>query len=392
MTRCLHVLPSLGGGGSERSLVELLPGLRASGIDPTVLCFGEGTNGYAQEVRALGVPVLVRPGHLIGRARSVRRVIGELEPDVVHTSVFDADLCGRLGAAGTGVPVVSSLVNTAYDPARRADPSITPWKLGAVRRADAVTARRLTDQFHAVTAAVADSAVDQLGIDRSRITVIERGRDLSRMGVADPARRAAVRASLGLAEDDEVVLAVGRLAHQKGHDVLIRAGARLRATRPRLRILIAGGPGAAGPLVHALLAAPEMAGVPVQLLGYRTDVADLLSAADLLALPSRYEGAAGAAIEAMAMGLPVVASDLPSLREVLDDGQAGAMFPAEDDAAMADAIGGLLDDDRRRTDAGAHGRNRFTSHHSLAVSAERFASWLHQCAGTPIRRPELAVR
>lgn len=392
MTRCLHVLPSLGGGGSERSLVELLPGLAAAGIDPTILCFGEGPDGYLKEVRALGVRTIVRPGSLSARVRAVRRIIRHERPDVVHTSVFDADLCGRLGAARTGVPVVTSLVNTAYDDARQADPAITPWKLDAVRRLDSLTARRLTSAFHAVTATVADSAVMQLGIDPARVTVVERGRDATRLGPATRSRRQSTRASLGLDDDDEVVLAVGRLVHQKGTDVLVRAAARLAPTRPRLRVLVAGRRDAAAPLVDRLLTAPELAGGVVRLLGYRTDVADLLCAADVVAMPSRYEGAAGAAIEAMAMGVPVVASDLPSLREVLDDGRAGALFPAEDDRGLATALSALLDDNDRRVAAGAHGRARFATHHSLETSAQRLAEWLHTCAGTPDRRPDLVVR
>jgi glycosyltransferase involved in cell wall biosynthesis len=109
-------------------------------------------------------------------------------------------------------------------------------------------------------------------------------------------------------------------------------------------------------------------------------------------MPSRYEGAAGSAIEAMALGVPVVASDLPALREVLDGGRAGALFRPEDDTALASALDALLDDHERRAAAGAHGRHRFEERHSLAVSALRFAMWLHDCAGRPERRPEMAVR
>src|SRR5262249_16944316 len=136
--------------------------------------------------------------------------------------------------------VLSSLVNTTYDPARRADPNVRAWRLAAVQAVDGWTARHLTDHFHAITRAVADAARAALRIPAERLTVVERGRSRERLGRASPERRASARATLGLHDDDEVLVAVGRQDWQKGHRVLLDAVSDLAPCHPRMVLLIAG--------------------------------------------------------------------------------------------------------------------------------------------------------
>ena len=257
---------------------------------------------------------------------------------------------------------MTNLVNTSYDLARRQDPNIRLSRLRIVRYVDAWTARRLTTHFHAISEAVEASAVEHLGIDADRVTVIPRGRDRHRLGQPGAGRAQSVRDSLGVAADTRLLLTVGRQEFQKGHEYLIRAFAAVRDDHPAARLMIAGRQGHMSDRLAALVDELEL-GESVDLLGHRPDVADLLCAADLFVFPSLYEGLGGALIEASAMGLPIVASDLPALREVVDEYRNASLVPPGDAERLADAIGRLLDDPKTMQAFGDH---------SLVVFEDRF--------------------
>ena len=214
---------------------------------------------------------------------------------------------------GTPVTVLTSLVNTSYDPVRFADPRIRPWVFRIVQRVDGLTARRLTAHFHAITVAVKDHNVEALHLRAGRVTVIERGRDDGRLGRGSDDRRAASRRTLDLADDAEVVVTLGRQEYQKGQRFLLEAVERLAQNRPRLVLLMLGRRGAASTELDELLRRPLLA-ERVKVLGHRDDAPDVLAAADIFAFPSLFEGLGGSLIEAMALGLPIVASDLPAVR------------------------------------------------------------------------------
>jgi glycosyltransferase involved in cell wall biosynthesis len=282
---------------------------------------------------------------------------------------------GRFAAAGRGRPVLSSLVNVAYAPIRLHDPNVRASRLWAARMIDGWTARHLTTHFHALTEAVKRGAVSSLRIDPERITVIERGRDPERLGEPSRKRRAAARAALGLTQDGDVVVTVGRQEFQKGQRHLLEAFARLAAARPEAVLLVAGREGHASADLETFRAGLGV-GDRVRLLGHRTDVPEILAAADVFAFPSLYEGFGGAVIEAMALGLPVVASDLPALHEVVEAERTGVLVPPGSAADLASAIGGLLDDPARARAMGERGRatflERFTVERTTARMVELY--------------------
>ena len=341
VVRVLHVVNGLGTGGAERSLAELLPGFARAGVESRVACLSRKHEGVHARVEERGVPVtVVGPG----RARSLvglRRLIRDWHPDIVHTSIFDADVLGRAAAVGTPARVLTSLVNTTYDGAAEADPSISARRLAAVRAVDRFTARHLTDHFHAISPAVRDSATAHLGIPADRVTVVPRGRDLGRLGAPSAARRRDVRDRLGLDSGAEVVLNVGRQEPQKGQDVLFRAVARLVEAHPDLVLVQAGRAGKSTAGLRTLVEELGL-GERVRLLGHRDDVGDLLAAADVFAFPSVYEGLGGSVLEAMAMRVPVVVSDAPALVDVVAGGRAGVVVPVGDVEALAEALDRVL--------------------------------------------------
>jgi glycosyltransferase involved in cell wall biosynthesis len=379
--RLFYLINSLGAGGAERSLAELLPFYREAGIETTVVCLRERAIGVETDVRRLGSDVVFLPGN--GHAqwiRSFRSLVRERRPDLIHTTLFDAHLVGRIGAAGTGVPVLSSLVNTTYEESRAGDRRLRPLSFAAVRAVDRFTARALTRHFHAITHAVRDSYVRALGIAPGRVTVIERGRDTTRLGAPGEDRRRRVRESLGIPMDGEVLINVGRQEYQKGQPLLLEAVARLVERRPNLLLLVAGRPGNLTSELQRLHAGLGL-GDRVRFLGHRADVPDLLAASDLFVFPSHFEGLGGAVIEAMALGLPVVASDIPALREVVEGGRCGELVPAGSPDALARAIQALLESPERRAAYGARGRERFHERFEIGRSAERMVEMYRGLTG-----------
>jgi glycosyltransferase involved in cell wall biosynthesis len=367
--KILYVIDGLGGGGTERSLAELLPPLAARGVEPEVVCL-ERRRGAHDALEAAGVPVAVLPaGGWPRRLAALRRRIAAARPALVHTALLKADLAGRLAAIGSGVPVIGSLVSTPYAPVRLSDPAVRPGRLRRARLADAVTARWLCDHFHAVSHAAREAAVAALGVPAERITVVPRGRDPGRLGALSPERRRRARAAFGVAEDAELLVAAGRHEFAKGFPDLIAAVARLAPRRPRLAVLVAGRPGA---LTAELERAIRGAGLAdcVRLLGHRDDLPELLAAADLLAFPSLYEGMPGAVIEAMALGLPVVASDIPPVGEVVEAGASALLAPAGDPEALAAALEAVLADPARAAALGRRGREIFFERFTLDRSVQ----------------------
>lgn len=376
----LFVIDSFGAGGAERSLLDAMPALVERGVTPILVALKRAEVGYEDELRATSLDFRVlTASSRFGRILELRRLVRAERPDLVYTSLFEADLVGRLACAGLRLPVVSSLVNATYDESRLADPRITGWKLSIARRLDGITARLLTDHFHAVSEATKESAMSALGLRSDRVTVVKRGRDPDRFRPADPERRRLARSALGLDSDTEVLITVGRHEYQKGHQVLVRAFAEVAKERPEATLLLVGRYGKTTGELRALITGLGLE-ERVLLLGHRRDVDQLLVAADLFVFPSLFEGLGGALIEALATGLPVVASDLPSVREVVENGENALLVPAGDSPALAAAILELLSDPKRRARYGEQSRRLFEASLTLAEANQALVDLLDRVA------------
>lgn len=367
--RVLFLINGLGTGGAERSLAEMLPVLRDEGVHTTVACLHRRDEGVQSQVQAAGFDVrFVRSTGWVGRLREVRRLLRRLRPDILHTTIFESDVVGRFAAVGRGCIVVSSLVNTSYDRQRRDDPNVSALKLAVARTVDGWSARHLADHHHAITGAVRDSSVRALGIDPGRVTVIPRGRDGRRLGVPSPERRLAAREALGVPTRAQVIVNVGRQEHQKGHVDLLAAMAIL-ARRPDVLLLQAGRQGHASKQVSLMCADPLLREC-TRLLGHRDDVPQILAAGDVFAFPSLYEGLGGAVIEAMALGLPIVATSVPALREVVEEGGNALLIPPGKPAHLAEALDQLLGDPGLLAAYGRRSRALFEERFTLERSVD----------------------
>lgn len=336
----LYIIDSLQPGGAERSLETLAPALIDRGVRLDVLYLHERA-GLADSLSNAGARLHSAAGSASRRRwlKVTQSLVRQLSPDLAHTTLFEADQVGRLAAAMNRTPVVSSLVGLRYGPEQRSNPNYRVTRLLAAQSADVVTAR-LVRRFHAVSDQVADSMSRRLLVSRNRIDVIHRGRDPRKLGRRTAERRERVRQELGL-QDRPVVLAVARQEYVKGLDRLIAVTRQLRSQHQEAIVLVAGGAGGA---TDQLVRQVDEAGLTstIRFLGAREDVADLMCAADVLVLPSRSEGFPGVLIEAMLLELPIVANDLPSVREVLGPHAGPNIIDAADAGALTSAISRTL--------------------------------------------------
>jgi glycosyltransferase involved in cell wall biosynthesis len=246
-----------------------------------------------------------------------------------------------------------------------------------VKLIDAWTSRYLTTHFHAVSNAAKLAAVNSLGLPSQRITVVERGRDPDRLGQPSAKRRQQARLKLNLQTTDEVIVNVGRHEYQKGQIFLLEAVAKLAHTRSRLVLLIAG---RSGQVTSELTHLRDQTGLngKVHFLGHRDDVPDILAAADLFVFPSLFEGLPGAVIEAMALGLPIVATNIRPVQEVVEENHNALLVKPTSSSELAIAIETLLEDRERATTFGERSREIFETRFTLAQSVSRMIELYHE--------------
>jgi glycosyltransferase involved in cell wall biosynthesis len=371
--RLVCVIDSLVPGGAERSLAALAPHYAARGVDLEV-AYLHDRPGVQDELERAGAVLHWIGGR--GRVDWVRRLTELLtrrQPELVHTTLFESDIAGRIAARRAGVPVVSSLVSELYGPAHFGTPGLQHWKLRGAQFVDAMTAR-LTVRLHAVSAFVADSMAHRLHYPRDRIDAIPRGRDSRVLGTRTSSRRAAARERLGLAPDIRVLLAVARQEHAKGLDIVLEAMPEVQQRLARVHLLVAGQTGGASPTLCALVDRLHV-GDSVTFLGARDDVADLLCAADLFVLPSRREGSPGAVIEAMALELPILVSDIPQMREVVDEDCAVLVAPGSPAHGFASSIESVFCEPAITTRRVHAARERFLDHFTIDHVADEMVAF-----------------
>jgi glycosyltransferase involved in cell wall biosynthesis len=339
--RVLHVHRIGGIGGSERHLLTLLPALAARGVDVSFLGLDDPSREPEPFYEALRVPYgrLAAPRDLDPLlAGRVRRAIRQA--DLVHTHLVHADVYGALGAR--------RLVSTKHND--------DPFRAGLFRYVERAVARRAA-RIVAITEALARFQVERVGLPAEKVEVIHYGLDElpSAWGSNPPD---------DLPRDAQVLLAVCRLEPQKGVDVAIRALPEIRGRHPRARLVVLG----EGPQRGELEQLAGSLGVPVELPGRVPDVAAWLRRADLLVHPARWEGFGLALLEAMLASLPVVATKVSSVPEIVVDGETGLLVPPDDPSGLAAAVSRVLDDP---SGYGAAGKARAGAEFSVAHMADR---------------------
>jgi glycosyltransferase involved in cell wall biosynthesis len=344
--------------GVANYLIELVADQVARGFVVAVASPADGP--LAPRTRSAGAHHHVwvagrEPGLGLWReVRTLRRLVAALRPNIVHLHSSKAGLAGRLALRGR--------VPTVFQPHAWSFEAVE----GLVRRA-AVLWERAGARWAQALLCVSEAERrrgEQHGI-RGSWCVVPNGVDLDVWPEASDEDRLAARARLGLS-DGPLVACIGRLSRQKGQDVLVEAWSSVAPRVPDARLVLVG----EGPAEASLRRA---AGASVDFAGHRDDVGDWLAAADVIAVPSRWEGMSLSMLEAMARGRSVVATDVAGAREAVGE-EAGAIVPPDDAGALADALAErLLRPELAATEGGA-ARRRAERSHDRRRTAEAVAA------------------
>jgi glycosyltransferase involved in cell wall biosynthesis len=329
----LHVVDSLEFGGLERVAVDLALAQQARGYAVKFFSIAT-TQGLASELQRAGIEVV--QGHKQGTfdtrvLRGIRGTAKAHAANIVHAHNFVPNYYAA--TALLGLWNAPTLVGTCHDMGKR----LEQRHLRAMYKASLLRTRRVA----MVGKQVHDRFVGQGYVPASRAQTVLNGvpiRDLA----DKPALRAKARATLGLAADDLVIGAVGRLVELKNHALLLRILPALVTRLPNLKLALIGG----GPLDAQLKALCAQLGMQAHTVfaGQRTDVNQLLHALDIFAMPSLTEGLSIALLEAAAAQLPIIATAVGGNVEIVQPGSTGLLVPPADDHATLTALQTLLAD------------------------------------------------
>lgn len=357
--RIVHVVDSLEFGGLERVVTDLAKAQQAAGHRVSVFSIND-TDGFKPELMQAGITVV--EGHKHGGLdikvlKALRQWVRTQAIDVVHAHNFVPNYHAAAAMFGLGRKPV--LVCTCHDMGMRLSNRKLRWlfRLSLTRTARvAMVGQQVHNQYIATGLVPKDRALAVLnGIPVERFAMT-------------PARRQHARQALGLSTDDLVLGCVGRLAALKNHARVIDVMPALLKEHPSLKLVIVGD----GAMQSALSAQVSRLGLSphVVLAGQRSDVADLLPAFDVFALPSQTEGLSIALLEACATSLAVVATRVGGNPEIIKDGQTGLLIPVDDNPALLAAVDRLLSDAALRHQLGASAC-RWVHDHASATALQQ---------------------
>jgi glycosyltransferase involved in cell wall biosynthesis len=328
--RVLHVINDLACGGAQRMVLQQSAALDPAGFRCEVASLEiDRAPGLVSEFAAAGIPVhRLRQGRepLAWAALRLPGLVRRLRPDVVHTHLAAAGVAGRLAARLAGVPRVVTTQHNLSDWEEKHGHPLRALDRATLGRADAVIA---------VSDAIRSAVTRALPPLAPRVVTVRNGVPVESFAHARGERRQR-RAEFGLSADAFVVGSVARLDGRKGLDTLIEAFAWVRLPGRDIRLLIVGD----GPERGRLRQLAEWRGLDdrVTMISLPQGARAALAAMDLFVAPSRTEGLGVAIIEALAAGLPVLASRVGGIPEVVTDGECGRLLPPDEPQAWADAI------------------------------------------------------
>lgn len=342
--RVLHVLTSTQRRGAEVLATELAAALDSLGWASSTVALTGGVEG------GLPVPVLGGERLAVGTLRALRGRVREAEVVVAHGS-STLPAC-TIAGAGLGVPIVYRSVG---------DPRY--WAPTRSKRIRTAVLMRRAARVVALSDEAAAALVRHYRLRRNQLVVIPKGVAVDRLPARTAERSRAARLALGLPAEPRIALYLGALSPEKDVGAAIRAIARI----PGLHLVVAGdGPDRAE--LEGL--AHRMAADRVRFLGAVADPVDVLTAADVLVLPSRTEGMPGVAMEAGIVGLPVVATDVGWVRTIVQDGITGIVVSPGHTGALEQGIRTALDDQPR---LGAAAREHCLARFDMAKLAPRWS-------------------
>jgi glycosyltransferase involved in cell wall biosynthesis len=342
----LELITDLIFGGAQTGLLHFLEHIDRQVFAPRVAFLRNGNTRVADQIRSLNIPVIdlkIDPKIRLDRTLSLYQLIKQDRIVILHTWLFHANLLGRLTGSFAQVPVIIS---------SRHNIDIGGWWRESINRWTAP----LDDHTIAVCQFVRSIEIERSKIPENKVSTIYNGVDLNRFEHLDPSISLSVRMELGIPSNAPTIGCVGRLHQQKGYPFLLEAIKTVRNQIPDIQLLIVG----SGKMEIELKSIVKKLDLSdsVTFTGARTDIPAILSSLDLFVLPSLWEGHPLVLLEAMATGLPVVATQVGGNPEVVIHGETGLMVPPSNPVQLASAIITLMQNPDLRHKMGEAGRQR----------------------------------
>lgn len=364
MFSVLHIIDTAGPGGAETVFLQTATRLDPARFQPTAVIGGAGW--LAKQLQESGLPPCIVPakGSLNARYLSMLlRLARQHRSDVIVAHLYGSSVYGSLVGTLLSIPVVSVLHGQSDVPDAERFSSLKAAIIRKASRKVIFVSERLQDQLR-----------PRLRLTAAQCAVIPNGIDTT---VFRPVRDRSIRAELGVSDDTPLIGAIGNIRPPKAYDVLLRAARMLIDRSHHFRLVIAGD--CANALGGQLEQLKRDLGIErhVTFLGLRADVPRLLSNLDVFALSSHTEGFSIACIEAMACGVPVVATRSGGPEQILEGG-AGLLVPTSDPESLALAIERIISSKELVATLTARAMVRVHGQYSLATMLSRYEALLER--------------
>jgi glycosyltransferase involved in cell wall biosynthesis len=361
--KVLHIITSLKRGGAEVFLSNLLPLLKYKGINVSLVSMTNEID-LADILRENKIPVytlnfkgnIYKIKDILKAIQNLKAIILKEKPDIIHSHLYMADLITQI-AVGKRYPLISTIHN------------IDKWwsekyriKSRIKTFLDSFSGKLTKSYYIAVSESVRNAACKSLRIPENRIRVVYNGINLQNFTVKDYRNESII--------NSPIIIQVGRFYKEKGHETSMKAMLIIRKYYPKARLLLVGD----GPLRSFIENEIKRLDLidNIELLGIREDIPELLLKADIFWMPSEWEGLPIACLEAMASGLPVIASAVGGLPEIIVDGETGYLIPKGEYKQLAEYTIRLLSDFSLRKKMGLRGRQTVERKFSLEKTADEY--------------------
>jgi glycosyltransferase involved in cell wall biosynthesis len=347
----MHLISCFAIGGAEKLVIDLAASIDKTKFD-VLLCGMDMIKNSVDEtfyagLRKQGIKILMlsKPPHRrrIETVLKLRRHLKDNNVSILHTHCQSPDFYGKISALLSRTPLVFSTIHN----------------VAGYHAIHESVLHKLTTRYIAISETVKRYGVSELKIPSEKIEVIYNAIDTQKFSSSAVDKRAKLK-ELGIPAGRKIVTTVGSCEERKGHHYLIEAAEQITRKMTDVHFLFVGDTAADPEFVNLMR---EMLGAKklqdrISFTGTRTDIAEILSVTDIFVLPSLYEGLSIALLEAMASGLPVIATSVGSNPEVVANGINGFIVPPKDPQLLAHKIEGLLADPAKAADMGSQGRRR----------------------------------
>lgn len=359
----LHIYQNSKIGGVQQQLLSLLKAYSRERFNPIFCCLGpkEEIGKEIEETKIGFIPLnklrynRFSPGIVL----ELYRLMKKKQIHVVRTHRYRSNLYGRLAAFLAGVPVIIASVHDNYRTDKRPKRRIMNRILS-----------KITDKIVAVSENVKEDIIRYDSIDPSKIEVIPNGIDVERF---NPEKNTAdIRKEFSLEEDDIVIGFIGRIVPAKGLEYLLNALPYLKEEFKSIKLLIVG----EGSLVEELKERAKKNNIfdNILFIGRRRDIPEILASINIFVMPSIAEGLPNALLEAMAMGKPIVTTEVGGIPEIVKNGFNGLLVPPRDTLSLSKAIKELISNDRLAAKLGQAARDLVHDNLSIKAIAQKWQS------------------